>query len=248
MFRRRLSVALVLGAALVAITACSNSPSTGSATSAATTSTAAAMPAPDKLVSTIKSAATSANAVHIKGSFTDNGTAESLDVQLNKDGSASGTIAQGGTTIPIIVAKKVYYVQFTKQLMSGNGIDPTSAAGKLLLNKWVPSTATMLKGSGMVDGLKQAVDFNSLVPSLFDQMTNDKPKDAGTDTVNGTPVHVYTSTDGSKADIASTTPHYLMRLSEPASQGKGQLDFTGWNKPVKISPPAAADIYSGPGA
>jgi hypothetical protein len=251
MFRRRLSVALTLGVALVPITACGPSTSTGAAAPAGTNTNAGsgdAMPAPDKLVSTIKSAALAAKAVHIKGAFTDSGTAEALDVQLNKDGSASGTIAEGGTTIPVIVADKVYYVQFTKQLMSGNGIDPTSDAGKLLLDKWVPSTATMLKNSGMVDGLKQAVDFNSLVPSLFDQMNGDLPQDTGTDTVNGTPVHVYTSKDGSKADIASSSPHYLMRLSEPASEGKGQLDFTGWDKPVRIAPPAKADIYSGPGA
>jgi hypothetical protein len=243
MFRRRLSVALTLGAALVAITACSTQ---GSPTAAAPASPT--MPAPDKLVGTIKSAATSANAVHIKGSFTDSGTAESLDVQLNRDGSASGTIGEGGTTIPVIVANKVYYVQFTKDLMSSNGIEPTSDAGKLLLNKWVPSTAKMLSGSGMVDGLKQAVDFNSLVPNLFGQMNNETPKDSGTATVDGTPVHVYTFADGSKADIGSAAPHYLIRLAEPASQGKGQLDFTGWNQPTMVSPPAASDIYTGPGA
>ncbi|HEY3751937.1 MAG TPA: hypothetical protein VGL80_22365 [Pseudonocardiaceae bacterium] len=243
MLRRRLPVILALGAALVAITACSTS-----GTPSAAAPTTAAMPAPDKLLGTIKSAATSASAVHIKGSFTDSGSALALDVQLNKDGSSSGTIGQSGTNIPVIVANKVYYVQFTKDLMSSNGISPTSQAGQLLLNKWVPSTAKMLAGSGMVDGLKQAVDFNSLVPNLFGQLSGDTPKESGTATVDGIPVHVYTFSDGSKADIGSASPHYLIRLSEPPSDGKGQLDFTGWNQPVKIAAPAAGDIYSGPGA
>jgi hypothetical protein len=251
MFRRRLSAALAAGAALIVITSCS---STDGAASAASTNTPAAaastpaMPAPAKLVSTIKSAGTAATAVHIKGSFTDSGTAEALDVQLNKDGSASGTIGEGGVNIPVVVANKVYYVQFTKQLMSSNSIDPTSAAGKLLLNKWVPSTASMLSGTGMVDGLKQAMDFNTLVPGLFGQFGTDTPKETGTDNVDGTPVHVYTFADGSKAYIGSADPHYLIRLTEPASQGKGQLDFTGWNAPTKIAAPPKADIYSGPGA
>ncbi|HEX5404254.1 MAG TPA: hypothetical protein VFX16_18345 [Pseudonocardiaceae bacterium] len=242
MLRRRLPVLVTLGAALAVITACS----TAGTPSAA--SGAASMPAPGKLLATVKSAATSASAVHIKGSFTDDGDALALDVQLNKDGSASGTIGESGTNIPVVVANKVYYVQFTKDLMSTNGIDPTSQAGQLLLNKWVPSTAKMLAGSGMVDGLKQAVDFNSLVPNLFGQLSDDPPKPAGTDTVDGIPVHVYTFSDGSKADIESAAPHYLIRLVEPASAGKGQLDFTGWDQPVKIAPPASADVYSGPGA
>ena len=158
--------------------------------------------------------------MHIKGSFTDSGDALALDVQLNKDGSASGTIGESGTNVPVIVANKVYYVQFTKDLMSSNGISPTSQAGQLLLNKWVPSTAKMLAGSGMVDGLKQAVDFNSLVPNLFGQLSGDTPKDSGTATVDGIPVHVYTFSDGSKADIGSASPHYLIRLSEPPSAGR----------------------------
>jgi hypothetical protein len=243
MLRRRLPVILTLGAALVAITACSTA-----GTPSAASPTTAAMPAPDKLLDTVKSAATSASAVHIKGSFTDSGEALALNVQLNKDGSGSGTIGESGTNIPVIVANKVYYVQFTKDLMSTNGISPTGQAGQLLLNKWVPSTAKMLAGTGMVDGLKQAIDFNSLVPNLFGQLSGDTPKAGGTDTVDGVPVHVYTFSDGSKADIGSDSPHYLIRLSEPASDGKGQLDFTGWDKPVKISAPAKGEIYSGPGA
>jgi hypothetical protein len=245
MFRRRLPVVLTLGAALLAITACSTS---GTPTAASGAPATAGMPAPDKVLGAVKTAATSASAVHIKGSFTDGGTALALDVQLNKDGSGSGTIGESGTNIPVIVANKVYYVQFTKDLISTNGISPTSDTGKLLLNKWVPSTAKMLAGSGMVDGLKQAIDFNELVPNLFGQLSGDTPKDTGTTTVDGIPVHIYTFSDGSKADVASTDPHYLIRLSEPASDGKGQLDFTGWDKPVKIAAPAAADIYSGPGA
>jgi hypothetical protein len=247
MFRRRLSVALTLGAALVAISACSSQDSS-SPQGTAPAAPAPVMPAPAKLVATIKSAGTAASAVHIKGAFSDQGESESLDVQLNKDGSASGTIGQAGTNIPVVVANKIYYIQFTKDQKSSKSLDPTSDTGKLLLNKWVPSNSKILDGSGMVDGLKQAMDFDTLVPGLFSQFGTDTPKQTGTDTVDGVPVHVYSFADGSTADIESAAPHYLVRLAEPASQGKGQLDFTGWDKPVRITAPSASEIYSGPGA
>lgn len=240
---RRLSAALTLGAALVAITACSTP---GSPTASAPTTTTEAMPAPAKLLDTVKTAAASASAVHIKGFGVDTGNTFKLDVQLNKDGSAYGTVAQGNTTIPLVVANNVYYMQFTSALMSSNGIDPKSAAGVLLLNKWVPSTAKMMAGSGMVAGLKPMLDYNTLLKSMLDQAGTSAPTPAGTDTVDSIPVHVYADSDGSKVDIATASPHYVIRVIAP--KGQGQLDFTGWGEPVKISPPPANQIYSGPGA
>lgn len=252
MFRRRLSVlvtpAITFGVALAAVAACSTG-GTPTAAGGNGASSSSSMPAPDKLLDTVRTAAQNASAVHIKGSGLDSGTKMSLDMQLNKDGSASGTIDEGGSTISLVVADKVYYIQFTPSLMSTAGIDPAGDVGKLLVNKWVPSTSKMLAGSDMVDGLKPATDYNTFVPGLFDQMKgSDVPKSTGTDTVDGVPVAVYTFSDGSKADIATSTPHYLIRLIEPPSQGKGQLDFTGWDKPVTVSKPSAAEIYSGPGS
>lgn len=247
MFRRRLSVlvapAVTLGVALAAVTACSTA---GTPTAAGQTT--AAMPAPGQILSTTKQAATGASAVHIKGAFTDSGDHVALDIQLNKsDGSAQGTITEGGTTVPLILTNKVYYIEFTPALMSASGIDPTSAAGKLLDNKWVPSNSKVLSGTDMVSGLSPLTDYNSFIPTLFGQLDG-TPKQSGTDNVNGSAVAVYTFSDGTKADIASSTPHYLMRLVEPASEGKGQLDFTGWNQPVAVSAPPASQIYNGPGS
>jgi hypothetical protein len=206
------------------------------------------MPPPAKVLDTVKSAASGASAVHVKGSVTDSGSTVGLDIQLNKDGSASGTITEGGTTVPLIVADKVYYIQFTKNLMSTNGIDPTSSAGTLLLNKWVPSNSKMLSGDNMVSGLKPLLDYNSLLNNIIGQAGSDVPKQTGTDTVDSVPVQVYTMPDGSKVDVGTASPHYLIRLVAPKSAGPGQLDFTGWNQPVKVSAPPASEIYSGPGS
>jgi hypothetical protein len=182
------------------------------------------MPPPTQILAAIKSSASNASAVHIKGSAVDSGTSVALDLQLNKDGSASGTIAEAGTTIPLIVANKVYYVQFTKDLMSGNGIDPTGQAGALLLNKWVPSTSKMLSGTDMVSSLKPVLDYNALLSNMLNQAGTDTPKATGEDTVNGSAVEVYTMSDGTKVDVTKSTPHYLVRLVAPKSAGPAQLD------------------------
>lgn len=241
MFGRRLSAAVTLGAALVAVAACS---SQGTPTAAPTDS----MPAPAQLIDSVKSAIAGSTAVHVKGSIAQSNDSVSMDLQLNKDGSASGTIGEGGTTIPLIVADKVYYVKFTKAVLETNGVSATSDAGKVLLDKWVPSTSKMLSSSDMVSGLKPLLDYRSLFDDILTQSGSTTPKDSGTDTVNGTDVHVYTLGDGTKLDVTSSSPHYPVRVIAPKSQGTGQLDFTGWSQPVKVTAPPASEIYSGPGA
>jgi hypothetical protein len=48
--------------------------------------------------------------------------------------------------------------------------------------------------------------------------------------------------------VATATPHYLIEVAEPPSEGKGKLDFVGWDQPVKITAPAAKDIFTAPGS
>jgi hypothetical protein len=245
MSRHWLPFAIVLGTTtLAALTACGSSSPSGTPAPATT----AALPAPAAVMDQVKSASKSASAVHVKGTVTDSGSTVSMDLQLNKDGSASGTLGESGTNIPIIAAKNVYYVQFTADLMKSNGMSATSAAGKLLLNKWVPSTSKMMSGSNMVSGVKPLLDYTTFISGMADQLVGTNAKAGQPDTVNGTSVQLYTLSDGTKADVTTASPHYLVRLVPPASQGSGQLDFTNWNQPIAISAPPAAQIYSGPGA
>lgn len=244
MFRRRMSAALALGAALATITACSST-ATGTATPTVATDT---MPAPNQVLDVVKQAALAASAVHIKGTVTDSGSTFAVDMQLDKTGDAQGSIVEGGTTIPLVVANKVYYIQFTKTLMSSNGIDPSGTAGTLLLNKWVSSTSKMLAGTDMVTGMKPMADYTTFMNGVLDQPKGGTLKTAGNGTVNGTAVAFYTDADGGKIAVATGSPHYMMQVEAPKSSGAGELDFTGWNQPVKISAPPAAEIYSGPGS
>jgi hypothetical protein len=240
MFRRRLSAALTLGATLVAITACSTSNS-----GTASGSDKPAPPSASTVLATAKTAATNASAVHVKGTIKDSGDTSTLDLQLNKDGSASGTITDSGMTIPILSTGKVFYVQFTNGMESSGGIDPTSDQGKALLNKWVPSTSQMLASEA--DSIKPTIDYSTFIPQFFDSMkdSGDALKQTGSSTVDGVPTYTYTASDGT-LDVSQSSPHYLMKLAETGDGGS--LDFTNWNKPVAVNAPAQADIYTGPGA
>src|ERR1051326_141116 len=115
MSRQWLPAALLLGAAVVAGTAACGSQNTPSAGSGV--STTAAAPPVAVQASDVKTAIQGASAVHVKGTITDSGTKIAVDVQLNRDGSASGTIAAGGPNIPIVLADKVIYLQFTPDVM-----------------------------------------------------------------------------------------------------------------------------------
>jgi hypothetical protein len=244
MSRHWLPFAIVLGTTtLVALTACGTSSPSGTPAAAPITTAA-----PAAVMNQVKTAINGASAVHIKGSVTDSGSTVTLDLQLNKDGSASGTLGEGGMNIPIIATKAADYLQFTTDLMKSSGVTATSAAGKLMLNKWVPSTSPLMSSSDLVSSIKPLLDYTSFIGTLADQIGGDKAKLGRTTTVNGTAVQLYTLTDGTEAAIATATPHYLMRLVPAASQGGGQLDFTNWNVPVTVTAPPAAQIYSGPGA
>ena len=239
----RLPGVLLLGAVMVAGTAACGSQNASSGGSAATTTTTA--PPAAVQVADVKSAMQNATAVHVKGSITDSGTKISVDVQLNKDGTASGTIADGGPNIPIVLSGKVIYLQFTPDVMKANGIDATSAAGQKLANKWVPSTSKLMSGSNLATSVQPFLDYTQFIGSLAQNMPAGALKAGKSDVINGTPVVLYTFPDGTPADVATSSPHYLVRLLPGPTDGAGQLDFTGWNQPVAVHAPPASQVFSG---
>ncbi|HEX9334900.1 MAG TPA: hypothetical protein VF892_03400 [Pseudonocardiaceae bacterium] len=246
MSRRVLPVMLLLLG--LAVAACSGTPAaSGSSSSTAPAPKAVNIPgapAGNQVESVVKAAFAGASAVHIKGTLVNSTGSLSLDLQLNKDNTASGTIGEGGPTIPLIAVNGKYYVQFTQALISQSSNAAVSQIGSALTNKWVSSDASI--ASDMVSGLKPLLTYDSFVSSMFGQ-SSEVPTLTGTDVVNDIPTLVYESTGGSTVYIAKSSPHYLLRMTAPAS-GSGQLNFTGWNQPVPVAPPPAGQIYTGPGA
>ncbi len=251
MSSRRWFVVPVLGAALAVVTACSGQstqtpaagPSSSSRPAPKAVTIAGALPG-NQVESAVKSAFSGATAVHIKGTLTNSTGTLSLDLQLNKDNTASGTISEGGAQIPLIAVNGKYYVQFTPQMISQSTNAAVGQLGSALNNKWVSSDSSL--ASAMVTGLKPLLSFDSFVSSMFGQ-ASEVPTLTGTDVVNNLPVYTYESADGSVVYVGKAGPHYLARMTAPAS-GSGSIDFTGWNQPVPVTAPPASAIYSGPGA
>jgi hypothetical protein len=253
MSRRLLPVVLVLGAALAVTTACSSqSSATQPAPSGSATSTTAPAKAPPKgalpgsqVENEAKAAFQNATAVHINGTLTSQSGSIQMDLQLNKNNTASGTINEGGATIPLLAVNGKYYVKFTPELIKASGDASAAAAGAALANKWVPSTSKL--ASSMVDSLKGLLSYNDFLTNMFGTPSGQVPKATATDVVDNTPVIEYEASSGSAVYLATASPHFLMRMTAP-STGSGQIDFTDWNKPVAVTAPTAAQIYTGPAA
>jgi hypothetical protein len=253
MRRHRIAAALATGAALLAGTACSSSIA-GTATTAGAAAAATSVAkdfatgkpeslSPDQVVSAITTAYQGASAVHVKGSTASGGSTMKIDLQLNKD-SGSGTLEGEGMTMPVNWANGVFYLQFTDILITKMGQSPTTGPGAALRNKWVSSNSPI--GSSMASAVKDFLNYNAFLQKLVDEFRRKAFTAAGSETVNGVAVFAFKSADGTILDVAASTPHYLMRVVEP--QTGSELNLTGWNHPVAVTPPPASEIYSGPGA
>jgi hypothetical protein len=239
--------ALVFAAAIAAVcAACSGSstataPSPGSASVAASVAPAAATLTAAQVSSAVNDAAQQASAVHVRGTVAEQGSTVQFDLQLNKD-SASGTIEKDSVAAPVLRIGDTYYVRFTSSLMNQAGIAAGSPAGKMLKDKWLSSTSQI--GAKMAADFKKLLDYTSFVQNTLGKLKSSSLTEGGTDTVDGTPVLVFPSSDGT-AYVTAAEPHYLLRMKDGQN---GAVDFTDWNKPSPVSAPPADQIYSGPGA
>ena len=197
---------------------------------------------PDQLADAIRTAYQGARAVHLKGSLTDEGKPVALDLQLNRD-SAAGTVTEDATTVPVLLVDGVYHFPFTDSVMKAGGVSPTSAAGRQLRGKWVPSTSSL--AAGMVTDLQDTLSYDKFLGGIADEVAAAPPtRPAQRTTVNGVPALAFVDTDGGSLDVDAAEPHRLLRLAGPPSD-PGTVDFTGWDQPVPVTKPAASAIYTG---
>ncbi len=90
-----------------------------------------------KLLAAFKTAVAAGTGVHVSGSISSSGSCSTLDLQLNKDGSASGEIGESGATIPVKVVNKVTYTELTAaflKLLAASGSSITAAEINALQN------------------------------------------------------------------------------------------------------------------
>jgi hypothetical protein len=244
MSRLHLGALIATGAVAALIcTGCSTTagtPEPAAASTGTSTSASAAAPSLDgaKAGSAVAAAAKQAKAVHVRGTVSEGGNLN-LDLQLNPE-SASGTVVQDGLEIPVLRDGDKYFFRFSQSLIEKAGIP--ASVGKLLKDKWVPSTSKI--GAGIGDAFKQFLDYKTFTDNTIGQLES-APFTGGEQTTSGgVPALTFTSPDGT-ATVAATEPHYLLRMQEAKS---GTLEFSDWDKPTTVTAPKASEIYSGPGA
>lgn len=244
MFRVHLGALVTAGAVAALICAgCSTTTGTPSPAAAATTaptsaSAAAASLEGSKAGSAVADAAKEAKSVHIRGTVSEGGNLN-LDLQLNPD-SASGTVVQDGLEIPVLRVGDKYFFRFSQSLIDKAGIP--ASVGKLLKDKWVPSTSQI--GAGIGDAFKQFLDYRTFTDNTIGQLANESFTGGEPATSGGVPALTFTSPDGT-ATVAAAEPHYLLRMQAAKS---GTLEFSDWDKPTTVTAPKTSEIYSGPGA
>jgi outer membrane murein-binding lipoprotein Lpp len=206
MFRKPLIAAAVLGALIAA--GCSSG-TTASANSGEASKSAST------ILSDAKQAAQSASSVRVKGSVGQSGQTVTLNLQLNKQGDATGSVQAQGRTINVVKVGSQLYV---KQGGSPYIKLPTGS-----------SSASQL--AGIFD--KSALINQALKPK-------GTIKKAGTATVNGQDaVQLKDSSGQGTLFVANSTSHpYPLKISANKSSGSsGSIVFTDWNQTVVVKAP-----------
>lgn len=266
---------LLAGSVLAAVTvagAAGCSGGHGSSSSGARTDTApktAATASPNaglsgpRLRAAFASAVAAGTAVHVAGTVAQGASPFSMDLNLNKNGSSEGSVAQSGATVPIKVTGGITYVQLTPQFLKLQAAsDPsiTPSVISTIQNKWVSSKSPV--GQSLASGLGALTGYTSFLGTIENAGAasgstapsasasgSGGPLDlseltpAGTTTYQGKTVAVYRGKDGSTAFFAASGPAYLEKVAASGADA-GTLTFT-WNKPVSVTAPQSSDIFTG---
>lgn len=121
-----------------------------------------------KLLAAFKAAVASGTAVHVSGALSSSGSSTTLDLQLNKDGSASGQIGEAGATIPVRVVNGVTYTELTAaflNLMAASDKSITAAEISTMQNQWVSSSDSTL-GQSLASSFSGLVSYDTFTSTM----------------------------------------------------------------------------------
>lgn len=255
-------VAAAAMTAALAVAGCSSSATTPGASAttpdaaAETPSAASSSPAAgnvgldsNAILVDFREAITEGTAVHVNGVLTSGGQTVTLDLYLNKGGDASGTFSASGATVPFRSIGGVDYFQFTDSVLKLVGADSNPQA-TALRNKWV--SAKSRAGSSLESAFSKFTSYDTFLGLLTGNAIDASSTGiaftvaAGTTTINGQQVAMYTDSEDAAAYFPVTGLAYLIEIRTSASgpMGINTLTFT-WNQPTKVAAPAGADIYAG---
>ena len=238
------ALALITGGGVLAGCGSSSDSASGGATTAAATAATTAAPngiegkTATEILDASLAAANKATSVTAKGAITQGGQEIKLDLQVGQE-AAQGSISAQGAEIEIkVLAGKTYFklsgASFAKIAGRDDSPEVAKAISALLGDKWI--VAPDEESAGQLGSLGQFGQKDELLKGILTPDGNATVK--GTGEVNGQPVVLLESTDGTGTlAIATTGEPYPLQIKGSEGADGGQIDFTDWNAPVNVTAP-----------
>jgi len=238
------ALSLLAGGGVLAGCGSSSDSASGGATTAAATAATTAAPngiegkTATEILDASLAAANKATSVTAKGAITQGGQEITLDLQVGQE-AAQGSISAEGAEIEIkVLAGKTYFKlsgeSFAKIAGQDDSPEVAEAISALLGDKWL--VAPDEESAGQLGSLGQFGQKDELLKGILTPDGNATVK--GTGEVNGQPVVLLESTDGTGTlAIATTGEPYPLQIKGSEGADGGQIDFTDWNAPVNVTAP-----------
>lgn len=227
--RRMLSAAIACAAAGAFVAA-------GGAASGSTASSPLSGQSADQIATSAVASLKTATTVRVTGNLSSSGQAYDLDLTLVRAQGCAGTIAQAGTgSFKLIAIGDKVWIEPDQQFWEKAG-GADAAVLKQVSGKYLTVKATSQLGS--LDGFckpgQLAGSFGGTITGLVKGETA---------TISGQPaLQIKDTGDSASIFVSDTAKPELLRISDGS---QGTLDFSGYNSPVTLTAPPAAETLSG---
>jgi hypothetical protein len=211
------------------------------------------------IVATAEDAVLNASSVHIQGQFTSGNQPVALDLRLEKDKGASGTVTIGSEVIELLRVGPDVYVKgdeaFYRSVLSRLG-DPASPAPATSPSIAGTPTAGQSSSDNSIAVTAMQINYLHIGPSdaqyqTFASLTDPRQllaqimqgigalgKDGQKD-IRGTKSIVLSGSKDTRVYVAIDGQPYLERVLPP---GGGTLDFMDYGTPVTLNPPPPGQV------
>jgi hypothetical protein len=249
---RRAVAATLLGAAILGTaTACATSaPSTSATSNSTATASASAQPSGNPLAAmTADQIATKAatdfktvSSVHVTGKVADSGQVISFNLTVGRKNCKGEMGIKGEGTFSMVKIGKSLWIKPDDQFWKyAAGSSLTPAVSQILTGKYIKPTAknSSLSPLGSFCSLSQfAASFGITTSGQANGLVKD-----GTTTIAGQPA--LRLKDTANEGFVYVTPSARTELLRLDAGRSGHLDFSGYNAPLRLTPPPASETLDG---
>jgi hypothetical protein len=209
---------------------------TGGTSETAASNGVAAQP-PQQILAAATHAIDGVRSVQVAGSVMENGIPVRLDLHLSAHHGGEGEVSENGLAFRLISTGKVLYIQGSSAFWTHFG---GARAAKLFQGKWLK-----VPNAGQFATLGALATIPGAVSHLL--AGHGTLARSGRTTINGRPaVVVADEAQGGTLFVSSTGQPYPLEILKRGQNG-GDVKFSDFNQPVRITPPAHAINLPGAG-